>query len=288
MRVSICGVLALAAGLALPLAGQVERGRSRVEMAHPRMVRLPYTAEYKITRVRILADGSPSTRESTEVVAIDSQGRRMTSTTAVPLADDQTPVTRVSVFDPISHTNTSWTVPGQKVTVLTMPAPGALRPACAPNLTATSSAHIGAILSVDRTQPYRPNIEDLGTDTILGLEARGRRTITMIPAGKVGNDTPTQRTSEMWTAISPGLAGLVVRQVTEDPQMGKTDKELTNFAQAEPDAALFQPPADYEVVSRDPSTSGCPSVAVSSPSTSTESADPSFAPIEEPPAPPEQ
>ncbi|MGA9068675.1 MAG: hypothetical protein WB424_00385 [Terracidiphilus sp.] len=288
MRGSICGVfvLAVVVGLALPVVAQVERGRTHVEMAHPRVTPLPYTAEYKTTRVRTLADGSLSTRESTEVVAVDAQGRRMTSTTTVPLTGDQTPVTRVTVFDPIAHTNTSWTVPGQRVTVLTMPAPGALRPACAPNSTATSSTHFGATFGVDRTQPYRPNIEDLGTDTILGLEARGRRTVTMIPAGKVGNDTPTQRTSETWTAITPGLAGLVVRQVTEDPLAGKTNKELVNFTQAEPDAALFQPPADYEVVNKEPPTPSCPGTTTSSPST--EGSGQSFTPIAEPPALPEQ
>jgi hypothetical protein len=278
--------LVAVAGLALPVAAQVERGRTHVEMAHPRVAHLPYTAEYKTTKVRVLADGSLSTRESTEVVAVDAQGRRMTSTTTVPLTGDQTPVTRVTVFDPDAHTNTSWTVPGQRVTVLTMPMPGAPRPACVPNSTATSSAHIGSVFNVDRTQPYRPNIEDLGTDTILGLEARGRRTITMIPAGKVGNDTPTQRTSETWTAINPGLAGLVVRQVTEDPLAGKTNKELVNFTQAEPDAALFQPPAEYEVVNKEPPAPSCPGTATTSPST--EGSGQSFAPIHEPPAPPEQ
>ena len=129
-------------------------------------------------------------------------------------------------------------------------------------------------------------MEDLGTETIQGVEARGHRTITTIPAGKIGNDAPIQRTSEMWTAIAPGLTGLVVRQVTDDPQVGTMNKELGNFTQGEPDASVFQPPADYEIVNKEAPTSVCLGAAASSPST--ESTGQSFAPIPEPPAPPEQ
>jgi hypothetical protein len=90
----------------------------------------------------------------------------------------------------------------------------------------------------------------------------------------------------MWTAIAPGLTGLVVRQVTDDPQVGTMNKELGNFTQGEPDASVFQPPADYEIVNKEAPTSVCLGAAASSPST--ESTGQSFAPIPEPPAPPEQ
>ncbi len=288
MRVSVCSMLALGAivGLALPLASQVERGRTRVEMVHPHVVRLPYTAEYKVTHVRALANGSMTTRESTEVVALDSQGRRMTSTTTTPLSPDQTPTTHVTVFDPVAHTNSNWTAPGQKVTVLALSTPGAARPSCEASMTAATPAHVGATFGVAGTQLQRPAMEDLGTETIQGIEARGHRSITTIPAGKIGNDAPLQRTSETWTAITPGLTSLVVRQVTDDPQTGKMDKELVNFTQAEPDAAVFQPPAEYEVVNNETPVPACPGAAMSS--SSAESTGQSFAPIPEPPAPPEQ
>ncbi len=278
MRGSICGVLTLVAvaGMALPLASQVERGRTRVEMAHPHMVRLPYTAKYKVTHTRTLANGSTITHESSEVVAVDAQGRRMSSSTIVPLSDEQTPVTHISVNDPVAHTNSSWTVPGQKVTVMAMPAPGAALSSCAP--TTTAPVHFSAPLM------QRPEMEDLGTETIEGVEARGYRTITTIPAGKIGNDAPMQRTSEEWRAIAPGLTGLVVRQLTNDPHAGNMNKELVNFTQAEPDAALFQPPPNYEIVNKE--APACPGTAISS--TSTESNGESFSPIPEPPTPPEQ
>jgi hypothetical protein len=55
----------------------------------------------------------------------------------------------------------------------------------------------------------------------------------------------------VWFSTTPGLSGINVRQVNEDPQMGKTTRELVSFSQGEPDASLFQLPADYEVVTQE-------------------------------------
>jgi hypothetical protein len=246
----------VAAGLALPMAGQAVRNRTTtVTMSAPAHVaRLPYTAEYKITRTQTLANGATITHESTEVTAIDSHGRRMTATTTLPSAEGETPRTRVFVFDPVDQTNSSWSVPGKKATVTHMPEPGAARTPCA------SSGVIGSVFTSEAApvQRARPTVEDLGTETIQGVEARGRRTINTTPAGAIGNNEPLQRISEMWTAVDRGLFGLVVRQMNDDPQSGKMTKELVNFNQSEPDASVFQPPSDYEIVNRDLPAPSCP------------------------------
>jgi hypothetical protein len=214
--------------------------------------RLPYTAEYKNTRVQTLANGSTITHESTEVVALDSQGRRMTSTTNIPLSGDQTQRTMVTVFDPVARTNSNWTVPGKKATVMAMPVPGAPRTSCA---TSTTPVLLAPSPGVQRQQP---TVEDLGTETIQGVEARGRRITTTTPAGAIGNDAPLVSTTETWTAIAPGLRGLMARNVIDNPQSGKTARELTNFTQAEPDPSVFQPPSDYEIVNKPAPGSVCP------------------------------
>jgi hypothetical protein len=243
MRGTIFMTLAAVAGLALPVAGQAPRTRvTTVEMANSSHVaRLPYTVEYKTARVQRLADGTTITHESTEVIAVDSQGRRMTATTNNPASADQTPLTRVTVFDPAAHTNISWTVPGLKATVMAMPPLGAARSSCT---SATRGA--GAVM------PTRPNIkstvEDLGMETVNGIEAHGRLTTTTTPAGAIGNNEPIVRTSEIWNAAVPGLNGLLVRSVIDDPQSDRTTKELTNLTQSEPDATVFAPPSDYEIV----------------------------------------
>lgn len=271
MQAKICGVLALVAGLALPASGQVGRTRSVTlstgNSAHT--AQLPYTAEYKITHVRSLADGSTITQESTEVVALDSKGRRMTSTTVSQPAD-KAQTTHVGVHDPVARTNSSWSVPGNKVTVTAMPEPGAARSSCVTSNSRAATPHTSGI------QREKPSTEDLGTESILGVEAHGYRTSTTIPAGAVGNNEPLVHTTEIWTAIAPGLRSLVARNVSDDPQSGKTTRELASFNQAEPDAAVFQPPQDYEIVNKDAPGSTC---------ASTEGAEKPMAPIDPPPVP---
>lgn len=240
------------AGCSLPVAGQAGRDRKTTattdHAAH--LARLPYTAEYKITKVKTLADGGTITRESTEVEAIDSEGRRATSTTTVPLSGDQTPRTLVHVFDPIARSNSNWSIPGDQATVMMMPAAGAAHSSCPSSTPRVTSAPA----SPERVAPTE---EDLGLETIQGIEAHGRRTTTTTPAGVAGNDEPLVRVSELWIAVEPGLRGLVARQVTDDPQTGKMTKELVNFSQSEPDSSVFQPPSGYEVVSKETPVPSC-------------------------------
>jgi hypothetical protein len=259
--------------MALPVSSQVAKSQTTtVTTGKPASVaRLPYTAEYKITRVRTLANGSTITRESNEVVALDSQGRRMTSTTAVPVSGEQTQATHVSVNDPVARTNSSWSVPGTKATVTAMPAPGAPR-----NCAATAPAAATPAAGVPHA---KPTVEDLGIQTIQGVEAHGRKTTTTTAAGAIGNDQPLVHTTELWTATAPGLKNLVVRDVGDDPQSGKKDQELTNFSQAEPDPTIFQPPAGYEIVNKPAPGSECPGA---------EGTEQPMAPIPPPPPPPAQ
>jgi hypothetical protein len=258
MRVSLHSAIlcAAAVGLVLPVAGQSVGVTSSVFGTANRPTpspRLPYTAEFKVSHVQTLVNGITITRESTETVALDSQGRRMTSSTTIPLSGNQPPITRVNIFDPVARTSSNWTVPGQKATVIQMSAPGAQRN-CATAVT------LPPRIPDIQTPPERPRpiIEDLGTQTINGVEARGHRIITTTPVGAIGNDAPLVSINEMWTATAPGLRGLVARSVMDGPQSGKSTRELTNFTQAEPDASVFQPPEGYEIVNRPAPGSVCP------------------------------
>jgi hypothetical protein len=105
----------------------------------------------------------------------------------------------------------------------------------------------------------------MGTQTIQGVVAQGRRTTRTTPSVYIGKDkkhkppvcTTEVSTVEQWKAIAPGLTGLVVREVSEDAQLGKTSKELVRFSQSEPDAAVFRPPSGYEIVNREVGTDSC-------------------------------
>jgi hypothetical protein len=271
MHGSICVVFlwAVAASLALPVSGQVTRNRTTtIEMAHPHTARLPYTAEFKITRVQRLANGTTITRESTETVAVDSQGRQMTATTTIPLSSDQTPMTHVVVNDPLTRTTSSWSVPGQRATIITRPKPvsvvehsygvsstdsSATLPSCLENATSSTLVSRNYASGVPKE---KPTVEDLGIETFQGIEAHGRRTTRTIPVGAIGNDAPLERVEETW--VAHGFRDLLIHIVSDDPQTGKTDKEMTKFEQSEPDEATFQIPSGYEIVNKEAPASACP------------------------------
>ncbi len=86
--------------------------------------------------------------------------------------------------------------------------------------------------------------ESLGTQTIEGINAQGTRTTVTYATGTIGNDRPMTTVTETW--MSPELQVMVLSK-TSDPRNGETTTKLTNFSQSEPDAALFQVPADYTI-----------------------------------------
>jgi len=66
-------------------------------------------------------------------------------------------------------------------------------------------------------------------------------------------------------ATARALAGLVVREIADDPQTGRTTRELVSLDQGEPDEASFQPPSGYEIVNKTVAQITCPAEATSTP-----------------------
>ncbi|MGO9336924.1 MAG: hypothetical protein ACLPY1_05385 [Terracidiphilus sp.] len=248
MRVRICGILTLAAIAcwSLSVAGQVAETRARASLpaTNGQAARLPYTAEFRTTHVQTLADGSTITRETTEVHARDSQGRTLIMSSTTPAMEDQTVHSSVNINDPVAHTHTWWAVPGQRVTVSNIPEIGSARSSCA-------ASNLAAMPQPASDARMKPVTEDLGKQTFQGVEAQGHRISWTIPARTIGNSDDLVRTEETWFSTAPGLSGINVRRVYDDPQTGRTTRELVKFNQGEPDASLFQPPADYEVVTQE-------------------------------------
>jgi hypothetical protein len=86
--------------------------------------------------------------------------------------------------------------------------------------------------------------EQLGKQTIEGVEAEGTRTTVTIPAGEIGNERAIEIVSERW--YSPELQ-LVVMTRHSDPRFGETTYKLTNINRAEPAKSLFEVPSDYTI-----------------------------------------
>jgi len=94
-------------------------------------------------------------------------------------------------------------------------------------------------------QADKSEVEKLSMQNIAGVEAEGTRVTRVIPAGKEGNDRPITTVTETWFA--PELK-ITVQRLGDDPRYGKTTMETTELQRGEPDAALFQVPADFKVV----------------------------------------
>ena len=91
---------------------------------------------------------------------------------------------------------------------------------------------------------FNSNTESLGKQMIEGIEAEGKRTVTTIPVGAIGNERAIEIVSESW--YSPELQTVIMNKRT-DPTAGETTYRLTNIRRGEPDASLFQVPSDYTV-----------------------------------------
>jgi hypothetical protein len=211
-------------------------------------------AEFKTQRTRTLANGSAIAEETIVVLARDSQGRQMTATTVYPTLVAEKAITHFQVFDPVAHVTLNWSFPGREATVMAIPLSGTKLQGC--------GFASGRIFS----EREKTTVDHLGTKTILGVEAQGRRTTTRIPLQPVGKHKKQKpqasmdelvSTFELWRAIDPGLNGLVVRELSVDTQSVKLSRELVKFSQNEPDAAIFRVPVGYEIVNREVNLDPC-------------------------------
>ncbi len=98
--------------------------------------------------------------------------------------------------------------------------------------------------NADGSAPSAPNVEQLGTKVIEGVNATGTRTTITIPAGQMGNEKDMAIIDETW--YSPELQ-VLVQSTHTDPRMGTTVYSLTNVSRGEPSPDLFQVPANYMV-----------------------------------------
>jgi hypothetical protein len=87
-------------------------------------------------------------------------------------------------------------------------------------------------------------LEDLGTQIINGVPAKGTRSTVTIAAGQIGNDREIKIVSERW--YSEDL-GMLIKSSNKDPRFGETTYELTNILTGAQDPTLFQIPADFKM-----------------------------------------
>ena len=199
-----------------------------------------------------LKDGNTLSGFTTSRQIRDSLGRtRVDAPIACVWDKDRHPMWagRVTVDDPKAETETQWTE-GQGAALKTATlrhdpyvSLRARRPMTAQDellrakLLTMQNAHAGPLDDV-----YK--VEDLGKRDIAGLEASGMRITRTQPAGAWGNLLPLVHVEEKWVSDQYSM---ILKDIIDDPILGSSTYEVTNFTVGEPDASLFQPPADYEV-----------------------------------------
>jgi len=203
-------------------------------MHGPTVTGKPLSATEQHHSLQTLADGTRIEKTESNAFYRDEQGRTRVEHTIGG-------VTHVMIHDPVAGYGIMLDPVNKVAHKMTHPGP--------PEKEAGAPAHGRrgehmAVIKRAEGDLATPVKEDLGTQTINGVVARGTRTTQTIPAGKIGNDRPIQVVNERW--YSNDLQTLV-KSTNNDPRFGETDYELTNIERSAPAASLFQIPSDYKV-----------------------------------------
>jgi TonB family protein len=195
---------------------------------------------------RTLEDGTAVSTHLFAMVARDSQGRIYRERRHFVPSDSnqQSALTHILIFDPITHTRTECSLATHLCDVTGYHAPTTFTP-----------PPVGPI--GDGTS-FRSR-ENLGNDVIDGLKVIGTRDTITINAGVVGNSQPLISAREFW--YSPDLqVNLAVTR--KDPRQGTQVIQVGELSRAEPDPALFKVPAGFVIEgtrsSADPVQQGAP------------------------------
>ena len=242
----------------------------------------PFSAEAVSESLQVLADGNKITRSVVTKMYRDSEGRfrrEETSGGGSIVGMNQ----MISIFDPVEGlrlilnpttktarrlrsgatvvggvgrtysvatvgggTNTTTIAPAQRAQIEGSVRQGAVIVQASPVIVQPGQLAVQTIPSLSDNQT---KTESLGVREIEGVQAEGSRTVTVIPAGAIGNENPIETVYERW--YSKELQ-LVVFSKHTDPRFGEQTYRLTNINRAEPDRSLFTPPSDYKILAEPP------------------------------------
>ncbi len=194
----------------------------------------PFSAEQVMKQGKTLMDGVNITHFGHHFVARDSAGRvRVEQPCGCDPAHEQ--LIEVYVVDPVAHTMTKWRLGGNSPKV-----------AYVSKVPEENSRAVTTVRVPEESGRPQPIIttEELPVMMLDNLPMKVVKTTTIVPAGRSGNDAPITKVHELWTSEELKLTFM---EQWEDPRMGVRTVGLANFKRAEPDAALFRPPADYQL-----------------------------------------
>jgi hypothetical protein len=191
----------------------------------------PFSAKSRTDWTRTLPDDSTVKVHLTAKLARDSQGRMYRELRSFMPGDssEETRLKEILLYDPIALTKTTCTVATRHCVITSY------RP-----MTSFKVAPAGPQGNGTR---YLSR-EDLGSNTMEGLDVVGTRETLSINPGVVGNERPLVSTREFWYS-SDLETNLSVTRI--DPREGKQVVQLSEVSRSEPLASQFQVPSGYTV-----------------------------------------
>jgi len=204
----------------------------------PAITGAPFTAIVHTEWARYLADGGTFTLVNERPIARDSEGRIFQERwTLVPkngkIASEKT---TIQIGDPNAHTL-------YNCFIFNKP-----RNCTLDRFNETTTAIYKPAMAKSGPLPHNEGYithEDLGKDSIEGIEVTCARDTITYNEGAIGNDRPESVKREFWYAQSLGIN---LRSEVSDPGFGKQTFTITDVNPSEPDPKLYELPESFVVV----------------------------------------
>ncbi len=195
----------------------------------------PFSAVVDVERTRIRPDGSVFNLKSIRSMARDSIGRiHNESRTFIPATSSDTPeIEHIHLYDPRTRVSAELDASTRTYYAQTMNHPPSTVP---------PTVRYGSPSGTGLPQNDFSKEEDLGSQEIEGVLARGVRETQIIPAERNEAGKEIAVTDEYW--YSDELRINVVMKHS-DPRIGTTTLTVTHITRGEPDPVLLEIPEGY-------------------------------------------
>lgn len=203
-----------------------------VSILIPSLTNAAFTATVNTESVRQLADGTTITLKNHRAIARDKAGRIFQERRLL-VPDDgkhESVVTQIEISDPVAR-KLYICIPEQRVCQLEQ--------FSAPDFAPPPATEIAT------NQPGGLHRENLGRQSIAGLEVTGTLETAVIESGAIGNDSPLLVKREFWYSPQLGVNLISKRQ---DPRFGLQNFDVSDIVLGEPDAKLFELPSGSKVI----------------------------------------
>lgn len=218
----------------------------------------PLAAEFQSATVQPLENGANQTTRQTMLVYRDKDGRmrveqNLPITTGAPASAAGTTGAgaanaTVEIYDPVAgfgYTLNAATRTAYRYKLSDKPEAAAPLWDKIPQTIEISSADK---YDNNKNKTYKldkPITDNLGKQTILGIEAHGKRHTVKIPMNAVGNDAETETVHEAWYS---NQLKMLVKSSTINALLGEHSFSMTKLARADQPLSLFQVPTNYTTV----------------------------------------